>query len=140
MRASFVTLATVAMLLTGFNALPSSAAAEMNTAAVESVANATLHNIGGRTKKSETDDPTGLAFTDEDADSNDELSPSTKGAEDEERALFKPSASTESLWVKVFYKIFPHVKRPAPEIKHKPLRPPRFIDAGDGMVYLSTKH
>ncbi|KAE8898799.1 hypothetical protein PF005_g24221 [Phytophthora fragariae] len=129
------------MLFTGFNALPSSAAAEMNTAAVEPAANATLHNNGGRTMRSETDDPsdaTGLAFTDEDAD--DELPPSTKGAEDEERAFSKPSASTEPLWVKVFYKIFPHVKRPAADIQHKPLRPPRFIDAGNGMVKLSTKH
>ncbi|KAJ8556615.1 hypothetical protein ON010_g9350 [Phytophthora cinnamomi] len=121
--------------------LPTISAAAENT---HHVANATLLHEGGWDKRPRLDDSSdadGLdSADDEDTNSSDEkVPPSAIAAEDEERALSKPSISAEPLWVKLFYKIFPLVERPAPVIKHRPLRPPHVEELENGMVTVSFK-
>ncbi|EGZ07340.1 hypothetical protein PHYSODRAFT_306539 [Phytophthora sojae] len=137
MRIGIVTLAAGVVLLS--TSLSADAAIETKTTAVEPVTNPSLRSGTRWTEKSKVNDADGLDFSNvEDTDSSDEeLSPSAKVVENEERTLVKPSASMDSFWVKAFYKMFPHVKPPAADIRHVPLRPPRFVDAGDGLVKIA---
>ncbi|GMF37653.1 unnamed protein product [Phytophthora fragariaefolia] len=137
MCSSFVTLAAGVVLLTASFTFSVAGEATAVGALAEEVANPSFRNEGEWPKRLENDDDDDdLDGTDNENNvlGTDEIIPLEKHAEEEERAISKPSGSSESLWVKLFYKMFLHVKPPAPDIKHQPLRPLPVKDVGNGMV------